>query len=1256
LASLLEAASPLSAVGGGLRELDELLRDADARGFVFVQARGEALEAAARHVARRARLAGRALLAIERADDPFRELLARLAIHAVPDALGAAQAILDRAGSLAILVQEGTRTAFARALADELARLCAEGASPALVIALTERAPDATAARVIEIDGGLASDEVALWWDAVARDPSVRVGAGLDRLDALEAWWSAARATPADARPAPVPLSAEASRLLARVQISQRSWLAAQIGKLGSLSAAQELVRTGALALDAQGRLVAGGAVLPGIAPDRADERAVAEALDPQPDPWAQARASELFAAAGDFDRAEDAALRALGTPCDAAARADFWRRWEATLAAMPDAEGLPRLVRSAELALRAGEIERALELAGAAIQKRPDSFATLLALGRANVARGDLPTANYWLGKALARSASPVERAQVEVELAEVRHMAGDVEGARAHAEAVLGALADATGPAAQTRLHARNVLGKLLLSTSMWQRAEEHFAADACEARLAGDLTAELRARLNRSIALLSSGRLDEARVMLGAVLDEGEARGELRAVAYALTNLATIAIIKREYPEALRISERAFDARRRLGDKVSLALLITNLAELKLQLGLVSEAEQALAFGRKACGPSMPGSRASHFAFTAALVHFERGRTVEAAAELRAAIAVARGSTNGARLGECYRLAARIALEDGDLAAAESALAQAAQAAETPRERAWVAVLDAAHARAAGEPFGEAAQIALDRARAADDPEIVREAHVLLHHAAVIDGDPRAARAHLESAVAMRDQIADSLPDDLRRRFLARRDLVDLQRLVSEASAAWRTTPPPPDSLSIRVPEAPVSVARRVEVAPVPALRRMVGRTPAMAALATAIQKVGQSDATVLVHGESGTGKELVAEAIHEASARRAGPLVKVNCAALVETLLLSELFGHEKGSFTGAAARRRGRFEVAEGGTLFLDEIGDISPRTQVALLRVLQEKTFERVGGVTPIRANVRIVCATHRDLAAMVARGEFREDLYYRLRGVVLEVPALRQRVADLPLVAAAILERIAVERGTAQKRLSPAAIDALAHHTWPGNIRELENALRAAALFAEGEVIELDDFTMNVDSLRSLAVTLSPAHPQAAPNPAPPAASQGSTSGPLSAPFLRVPGPVQSLPAAVTPPGPVTLSSAALAAMAAGIDGMRDACEFADMAPPSKNALPSQSGGNATDAAYAAIRSGVSLGDLKRDIERECIARALAEAGGNITRAAGLLGMKRPRLSQLVKQYGFGPGAGGGAGSDADVDAEDGE
>jgi DNA-binding NtrC family response regulator len=246
--------------------------------------------------------------------------------------------------------------------------------------------------------------------------------------------------------------------------------------------------------------------------------------------------------------------------------------------------------------------------------------------------------------------------------------------------------------------------------------------------------------------------------------------------------------------------------------------------------------------------------------------------------------------------------------------------------------------------------------------------------------------------------------------------------------------------------------------------------------------MRALGASIAKVGPSEVAVLIAGESGTGKELVADAVHRASARRDGPLVKVNCAALVETLLLSELFGHEKGAFTGASNRHAGRFEEARGGTLFLDEIGDISPRTQVALLRVLQDGTYYRVGGTTPLRADVRVVCATHRDLRAMVERGEFRQDLYYRLCGVTLEVPALRDRLGDLPLLCTESLLRIAAERGGSPRRVSEAALVALRRHGWPGNVRELDNALRSASLFAEGDAIELSDLVTNVESLRYLA------------------------------------------------------------------------------------------------------------------------------------------------------------------------------
>jgi transcriptional regulator with GAF, ATPase, and Fis domain len=413
-----------------------------------------------------------------------------------------------------------------------------------------------------------------------------------------------------------------------------------------------------------------------------------------------------------------------------------------------------------------------------------------------------------------------------------------------------------------------------------------------------------------------------------------------------------------------------------------------------------------------------------------------------------------------------------------------------------------------------------------------------------------------------------------------------------------------------------------------------------RKIVGSDPSVRSLLAAVQKVGRSETTVLIHGESGTGKELVAEALHEASGRASGPLVKVNCAALVETLLLSELFGHEKGAFTGAAGRRRGRFEAAEGGTLFLDEIGDISSRTQVALLRVLQEKTFERVGGTASIRANVRVVCATHRDLKALVAKGEFREDLYYRLCGVVLEVPALRHRLGDLGVIADALLRRIAEERGGAPKSLSPMALAALKQHVWPGNIRELENALRAASLFAEGPQIDLVDFTENVESLRGLAIDELGMSPAARESVAGRTSTSARSTGARLADAPSLSGSHLAGGSGASGEGPVTARSLG------GPDAPGSVAGPASSGAPSSSGTPS-----ATDVAYAHVRSGISLADMKKQIERDCIARALGETDGNITRAATLLGMKRPRLSQLVKQYGLGSGGEG----DFEID-DDGE
>jgi Nif-specific regulatory protein len=237
-------------------------------------------------------------------------------------------------------------------------------------------------------------------------------------------------------------------------------------------------------------------------------------------------------------------------------------------------------------------------------------------------------------------------------------------------------------------------------------------------------------------------------------------------------------------------------------------------------------------------------------------------------------------------------------------------------------------------------------------------------------------------------------------------------------------------------------------------------------IIGNSKAMRGVYDLIAKVAKSEATVLIRGESGTGKELVAHAIHFNSHRAAKPFIKVNCAALPDTLIESELFGHEKGAFTGAISQRKGRFELASGGSIFLDEVGDFSPATQIKLLRVLQEREFERVGGTASIKTDVRIVAATNRDMEALIAEGKFRQDLYYRLNVFGIHVPPLRDRKTDIPLLADFFIEKYSKANHKRIQRISTPAIDMLMAYHWPGNVRELENCVERAVLMSTDDVI----------------------------------------------------------------------------------------------------------------------------------------------------------------------------------------------
>jgi len=324
--------------------------------------------------------------------------------------------------------------------------------------------------------------------------------------------------------------------------------------------------------------------------------------------------------------------------------------------------------------------------------------------------------------------------------------------------------------------------------------------------------------------------------------------------------------------------------------------------------------------------------------------------------------------------------------------------------------------------------------------------------------------------------------------------------------------------------------------------------------------------AVKRVARLDDLVLIEGESGTGKELVAEAIHGQSNRADKPLIKINCASFVENLLQSELFGHERGAFTGAVRRRRGWFETASGGTLFLDEIGDIPPSTQVNLLRVLQDKVIYRVGGREPVEVDVRILAATNRDLKRLVADGLFRKDLYYRLQGLRIVMPPLRERREDIRPLVEHILDGICTEFRLQRRRVrfSEGALRLLENLPWAGNVRELENSVRSAVLFADGRTV----------TQRDLAPYIEPT----------PDGAQARGAG------------IHDLPAA------------------SGAE---------------------QASGETVDLNQVLL-GAVSLPQFKKEIERRCILEALRASKGNITRAADLLGMKRPRLSQLVKYYGI--------------------
>ncbi|WP_115719214.1 sigma-54 interaction domain-containing protein [Gallaecimonas mangrovi] len=353
-----------------------------------------------------------------------------------------------------------------------------------------------------------------------------------------------------------------------------------------------------------------------------------------------------------------------------------------------------------------------------------------------------------------------------------------------------------------------------------------------------------------------------------------------------------------------------------------------------------------------------------------------------------------------------------------------------------------------------------------------------------------------------------------------------------------------------------------------------------RSLVGTSKVMQLVRQMIGQVAPTDASVLILGESGTGKEVVARNLHFQSARKDGPFVPVNCGAIPPELLESELFGHEKGSFTGAIAARKGRFELAQGGTLFLDEIGDMPLNMQVKLLRVLQEKVFERVGGGKPIKADVRIVAATHRELPKMIEEGRFREDLFYRLNVFPIEMPALRERVDDIPLLVNELLSRLEAEEGK-NLNFAQGALESLAQHPWPGNVRELANLVERLLILHPNQQIDVGHLPRSYQY--GEVSQFDEAQEEALEREA------------LMSIFLDEPVAEPEVPAAAEAP-------------------TAEAASAATTLPP----------------------DGINLKEMLAELETDLICQALDSSDNVVARAAEMLGMRRTTLVEKMRKYGL--------------------
>ncbi|MBM4395248.1 MAG: sigma 54-interacting transcriptional regulator [Deltaproteobacteria bacterium] len=695
------------------------------------------------------------------------------------------------------------------------------------------------------------------------------------------------------------------------------------------------------------------------------------------------------------------------------------------------------------------------------------------------------------------------------------------------------LSAEALAAAPSDRVRSAAENTLGKAAFRAGRHDDAERRF--DAARDSGSGGREAA-RAAHNLGLVSIRRGQWSKATGRLQEAVVAADAAGDAFGAALARRNLAIALEHQGRWQPAMEYALQALDRLARLGRTANLPNAMLTVADLLVTFG---EWDRALAIVQAA---------------EAIAERTRQAHVMTVCARMRGECRLLRGEAERAIevLGEAHEAFASRGFAD-DAAACAARLAEAALAAgRTGEARRWAAL-----AGDSGEAAGRAAVVngrialsegtpaialaELSRARdllsAAAQREPLAVATASLADATEALGDGIAAGHLRDEARALIEEAAASVPPEYRRAFRSRPGPADLLEGRPEADAPAT---------------GPGEGPRVTALAPRPRLRHVVpkilGESGVLRRVLVTIERVRDVSVPVLLLGESGTGKELFAEALHLMSPRASGPFVRVNAAAFTDTLLLSELFGHERGAFTGAHARKIGRFEAAHGGTLFLDEIGDVSERLQTALLRVIEEQRFQRVGGVETVHVDVRLVFATNRDLGEAMRAGRFREDLFHRISGVTIPVPPLRDRLEDVPALVEQFVADAARETGRTVT-IAPDALDLLCGWRWPGNVRELKNVVRKACLLSDGPAVTRDVLLREAPELRR--------------------AARRPTAG--------------------------------------GLD-------IFDMV----------------------FGRGVSLFDARAEVEVALIREALAQSGGNISAAARVLGMKRPRLSQMVKEYGL--------------------